>query len=143
MESEPRLLVVDSSVAVKWFVHENESGVPAALSLLEGHLEQRHVLAAPAHVQLEVLNALRYRGLSERYLLEAADRLELARLKWFSIDRPLARLAIALACKHSLSIYDAVFAAVALHMDCELITDDRQLLESGACAVRALGDARP
>ena len=139
MDVSPPLLVVDSSVAVKWFVHDNENHVQVALDLLKGHLDGSHVLAAPDHMRLEVLNALRSRQLGDSHLIEAADRLELANLAWFPVDGPLARLAIALSGRHKLTVYDAVFAALADSLGCELVTDDRQLAASGACRVRALG----
>ncbi|KAF0209000.1 MAG: type II toxin-antitoxin system VapC family toxin [Actinomycetota bacterium] len=138
MDASPPLLVVDSSVVVKWFVHENENHVPAALDVLEKHLDGSHVLAAPDHLRLEVLNALRCRRLSDVHLIEAAERLELANLAWFSVDGPLTRAAIALSGRHKLTIYDAVFAALAVSLGCELVTDDRQLAASGACDVRTL-----
>lgn len=139
MDANPPLLVVDSSVAVKWFVHENENHVPAALDLLQKHLDGSHVLAAPDHLRLEVLNALRSRRLGDSHLIEAAERLELANLAWFPVDGPLAHSAITLSGRHKLTAYDAVFAALADSLDCELVTDDRQLVASGACRVRALG----
>lgn len=134
-----QLLVVDSSVAVKWFVHEAENHVPAALDLLQDHLDGAFTLAAPEHLRLEVLNALRYRRLDAVHLLEAADQLDMVRLQWCSVDGALARSVIELSGEHHLSIYDAVFAALAKRLDCELVTDDRRLAESGACQVRALG----
>jgi len=134
-----QLVVVDSSVAVKWFVDEGENHVPAALDLLQGHLDGVFTLAAPEHLRLEVLNALRYRRLDDVHLLEAADRLDLVQLQWYSVDGALARSAIALSGEHRLTIYDAVFAALAKLLDCELVTDDRRLAKSGACRVRALG----
>lgn len=132
-------MVVDSSVAVKWFVHEGENHVPAALDLLQGHLDGVVTLAAPEHLRLEVLNALRYRKLDDVHLLEAADRLDLVQLQWFAVDGALARSAVALSGKYPLTIYDAVFTALAKRLDCDLVTDDRQFAESGACQVRALG----
>jgi len=47
--------------------------------------------------------------------------------------------AAALAARHNLTLYDAAFAALALALDAELVTTDRQLAASGACRMRLLG----
>lgn len=53
-------LVVDASVALKWFFHERpgEDDTPAALQILQGYVEGRHSLLQPAHFQAEVCAVL-------------------------------------------------------------------------------------
>lgn len=62
MGESTAMLVVDSSVAVKWFLSEREEHVREAWSLMESHLAGVTRLAAPEHMRLELLNALRSRG---------------------------------------------------------------------------------
>jgi predicted nucleic acid-binding protein len=137
-DTTPRT-VVDASVAVKWFLSENESHVAEAWALLEAHLIGLNVLCAPAHLRLEVLNAMRSRRLPEAEIPKTADALEGFRLEWHPVDGPLARSAAGIAARHNLTLYDAAFAALALALDAELVTADRRLATSGACRARLLG----
>jgi predicted nucleic acid-binding protein len=132
-------LVVDSSVAFKWFASEREGQVADASALLDAHRAERTVLHAPDHLRLEVLNALRSRGLDAVRITRAAELLEGFRLEWHRIDAKLAAAACALAVSHGLTLYDAAFAALARELDAELITADRRLADSGACRARLLG----
>lgn len=132
-------VVVDSSVAFKWFVEERERQVAAAWSLLTAHLEGPTSLASVTHMRLEVLNALLRRGLASRDLVRASDALDGFRIEWREIDGALARAAARLASEHALTPYDAAFAALALELDAELVTADARLARSGACRTRLLG----
>jgi predicted nucleic acid-binding protein len=133
-----RVLVIDSSVAIKWFKPDDEPGLDEALALLEQHRERAITLAAPAHLRLEVLNALWSRRLDEATLRQVAQDLEDYDLEWHPIDSALARDAAAISARHRLTLYDAAFAALAVALDTELVTADRTLGESGACRVRLL-----
>ena len=133
-------MVVDSSVAVKWFVRDGEQGVEEAMALLEDHRARKRVLAAPSHLVLEVLNALRWRGLAAGELGAVARSLLGMRLELVP-SQALAVSAAELSVAHGLTVYDAAFAALALELDSELVTADRRLAESGACRAQLLGRA--
>ena len=137
-ERAPRL-VIDSSVAVKWFLSQDETHVAEALELLADHLNGTRILAAPAHMTLEVLNELKHRGLGERELTAAATHLLDARIEFHAVESHVADAA-ALAVRYDLTLYDAAFAALAVELDAELVTADRRLAVSGACRARLLGD---
>lgn len=53
-------LVVDASVALKWFFRERagEADTPAALDILRGYVAGRHSLVQPAHFRAEVCAVL-------------------------------------------------------------------------------------
>ncbi len=138
MSKRRPVLVVDSSVAVKWF-EPDELGVKAALTVLDGHQDERYLLAAPTLLRLEVLSALARMGLDETELVQAAGTLEGFRLHFEAVDGELVAHAVKLATRHGLTIYDAVFAALAKRHDAELITADRRLARSDACSARLLG----
>lgn len=140
MSEPPARAVVDSSVAVKWFVAERELHVGDAWTLLEGHQASTRILAAPTHLRLEVLSALKKRGLSASELARVADTLEGFALEWHEIDEAITQSAAPLAVQHGLTVYDAAFVALALDLDVELTTADRRLAASGACRVRLLGE---
>ena len=134
------LVVVDSSVAVKWFKRAGEPNLDEALSLLQAHLTETQLLAAPDSLRTEVLNALWSHRASEEGLRTAAQDLEGFRLQWFPIDGALSAEAGVLAARYRITVYDAVFAALANQLEAELLTADEQLARSGACRARLLGE---
>jgi len=69
-------VVVDSSVAVKWFKPHNEDSVREAYALLAAHRDERLTLTAPTHLLLEVLNVLRLHGLDADQLAQVASELD-------------------------------------------------------------------
>jgi len=134
-----RPVVVDSSIAVKWIKPQGEEHVVEAFALIAAHESGEIELTAPTHLLLEVMNALwSHRATAER-IHEALDLLLGLRMTLVAPDAALLGRAAEIAVRHKLTIYDAVFAALADSLDCELVTDDRQLAASGACDVRALG----
>lgn len=134
----PETLVIDSSVAVKWFKPDTEELVAEALDLLTKHRDGLVLLAAPVHLKLEVLNALWSHRLGESQLRQAASDLDDFSLMWFEADSELLDSAAGIAATHSLTVYDAVFAALTLRLDAELVTVDRVIARTGACRVRTL-----
>jgi len=53
-------------------------------------------------------------------------------------DDALLASAASLAVRHRITVYDAIFAALARQLGCELVTGDRKLAASGACKLRTL-----
>lgn len=133
-----RSIVIDSSVAVKWFKEPTESGAAEAFSLLGAHRDGDVLLAAPTHLILEVLNALRLSPISADELVQVALELERFAIAWVDITTSLASNAARVAREHGLTIYDATFVATALMLDAELVTDDQAILRTNACRMRAL-----
>lgn len=132
-------VVLDSSVAMKWFKPEGEEHIAEAFELLAEHQDGLLTLAAPTHLLLEVANALWSHHASAEQIQRALDLLLGLRVHLVPPDESLLARASALAVEHRITVYDAVFAALAEQLGCELITEDRALASSGACPVRPLG----
>jgi predicted nucleic acid-binding protein len=96
--AEAPLVVVDASVAVKWFVSDGEDGVAEADELLGRHIEGEVRLTAPSLLAHEVLN-----------------------------DQGLMIRAAELVAECGLSTFDAAYVALAETLGCELVTADRRL----------------
>lgn len=139
MSESTARLVVDSSIVFKWFVADRESHVAESWELLQDHLAGSVVLASSAHLRLEVLNALKQRHFDGNELARVADILEGFRLQWHPVDAELSRAAAPISAEYGLTLYDAAFAALAVELDCELVTADRRLAAGGACRTRLLG----
>ncbi|MDZ4168481.1 MAG: type II toxin-antitoxin system VapC family toxin [Coriobacteriia bacterium] len=132
------LYVIDSSVAYKWFNDENESHVSTALELLQGHRDGTLLLTAPAHMPTEVLNGLRYSRLGDEYLRRVPGQLAGAEVALVPLDGALLAQALELALAYDLTIHDALFPALAVQLDCDLVTADRAMARVTECPVRLL-----
>jgi predicted nucleic acid-binding protein len=126
-------LVVDSSVAVKWLVTENDSD--RALALSASH----ESLIAPDLIQAETANALWKKVKREEIAAEEAlQRLNVEPLLNAVFPTPpLLPIALKLALTYDRTVYDSVYLALALGRDCHVVTADKRFLN----AIRAT-DAR-
>lgn len=129
------MVVVDASAALKWIL--DEDGQAAALSLLD-----EDVLHAPDFLLVEVANVLwskvRRRILDRTHADAAYDAIAAVPVAYTSVAEltvPARSLAHAL----DLSVYDALYAALAQRLRCALATADARL----AGAVDASGIAEP
>jgi predicted nucleic acid-binding protein len=118
-------LIIDASVAVKWFIHESDSEAACLI------LDRDEVLLAPDLLVVEVCNTAwrrsRIGDISQAQCRAIADRV----LKTPVGLRPTAPLtpaatAIALALDHA--IYDCFFLALAEIEGMRLATADRRFL---------------
>jgi predicted nucleic acid-binding protein len=130
--------VVDASVVLKWFLPE--AGNLPADGVLEGFLNGRLTLHAPDLMLIETASALWRRSVVRKQIAPSdakaiyQDLLTLP-LNFYASER-LASGAFALSIAHHHSVYDAVYCALAIELDCELVTADETL-------VAKLGKALP
>jgi predicted nucleic acid-binding protein len=122
-------VVVDSSVALKWFVPEALSEVAARL------LDAPYELAAPDLLVPEFGNVLWKK--MRRSEVRRDEALEiLAGLRQVPIatvsSADLVEPALEIAAAHGRTVYDALYVALAVEMDCALITADDRLVNSFA-----------
>lgn len=134
------MIVIDASVAVKWFVPE--AGSQEAEAVLVGH-EPR---AAPEHLAVEVGQALlrhwRGGGVTRDHCRLAMEQVP-RYVRLFSTEA-LAVEALDIAAAVGCSVYDALYLAAAERWDCTVVTADARLVAqlSGTRAqarVRLLG----
>jgi predicted nucleic acid-binding protein len=119
--------VVDSSVVVKWFLHE--PGRAEALTLLHLYQEERIKLVAPILLMSEVASVLSKRvrrGLATASMALEAYRLLKTNAPVLVDDRQLLDEAMALAVGSGQAVYDCLYLALALRRGCDLITADRK-----------------
>lgn len=131
--------MADSSVAFKWFAPAAEEGREPARALLGHHRAETITLAAPTLLRLEVLNGFWRRRATSADLATIAATLDGFGLAWFDLGAELSSHAAHVAAEHHLTVYDSVFVALALQLDCELITDDREIIRAEACRLLSLG----
>jgi predicted nucleic acid-binding protein len=138
----PAPVVIDASVAVDLALGEGAE-LPVAL---RGWIAEDRMLLAPAVYWTEVGHALLRRAGQDS--IAAASRLgSLAAIGLETADRgaPGVRMALALAERHRLSVYDATYLWLAIDVDGELATLDRALARAALAegvplALEAPGD---
>ncbi len=136
--STGRPVVIDTSVAFKWF-DTTESGADIAAHLLNAHARDEVALIAPAHLPLEILNIPTSRREPVSRMEEIIDSLAEADLLVAPVDDALLIAAIRIAEAERLALYDAVFIALAAALDAELVTADRKQAATRSCRVRFIG----
>lgn len=116
-------LVVDSSVAVKWYLPEN--GSDRARSLLRADLR----LVAPDLLFAEVGNVLWKRRRDLPATESDAIAIALASACPVSLypSSELLQGALALALAYERTVYDALYLALAVSQDCPFVTADERL----------------
>ena len=127
MHTEPRRVVVDASVAVKWFLPEVDSDL--ALQLLSGAFS----LAAPDFLYIEFANVLWKRLRGGDISQEDADEL-LVSLCTLPVgvhpSLPLFLRAFEMACATGRTVYDSLYLALAVRDDAVLVTADESLFNA-------------
>src|SRR6185369_216735 len=129
------MLVVDTSVAIKWVVPEDgidlEPDTAIALSVLE------HGLIAPDLIAAEFGNALwkkvSRREIGEAQAMEAMDVLPTI-VSLLPMDA-YAKRALEISLRLDHPMYDCLFIAVAEAHATNLITADRRLVERAAASI--------
>ncbi len=120
--------VVDASVLVKWFMEEEDRD--RALSLRELHTSGRSSLFVSELTFLEILNALRYAPrANEEDGAEALHALENLHLQIKPVDFDLLRKANPIAWAYKITIYDALYVALAEQLGYPLITSDEAMVK--------------
>lgn len=118
-------LVVDASVAVKWFLPE--AGTDLALALLASDA----VFHAPELLRLEIANALWKNVLKKTAPREvfAVASLELERIigHWHD-PHPFIAAAFGQACELAHPIYDFIYLELARSLGARLVTADQRML---------------
>lgn len=116
--------VIDASIIVKWFV--TETGSNEALELQKAHSQGDCLLIIPELAFLEVFNALRYKNPHKDTLQNVNAQLWKLQLHTEKINEYLLEQGSRLAIDNDLTLYDAIYLALAQIHGCPLYTADRK-----------------
>ena len=122
--------VVDASVIVKWFLHEKEADRDRALALRDLHISGRSTIYIPRLALLEVLNAIRFNPKADEESGETAlETLQDLNLETKSAEVDVLRKANAIAWTYKITIYDALYVALAEQVGYPFVTVDEIVLK--------------
>ncbi|MCD6095958.1 MAG: type II toxin-antitoxin system VapC family toxin [Thermoprotei archaeon] len=138
LERVKKIIVVDASVAVKWFVPERY--YEKALELRDAYLNGKVDLISPSLIIYEVANALRfhrvYKLTLEDIVNAVKDIINLDIIRKLTLEGWLK--AIKLSIDKDISIYDAIYGAMTLIFNGILVTSDEKLSERIKDTVRVV-----
>lgn len=118
------------AMSLKWFVERNEPDRERALALKELHVSGRSIIYVVELTFLEVLNAIRFgAGTNEEHGARAIAGLEDLHLKITATDFQLLRKANAIGWAYKITIYDALYVALAEQVGFPLITADGAMIK--------------
>ena len=125
------MIVVDASLAVKWFLVEEFSDAAQDLAV-RCHREGRAIVA-PLLIDFEVTNVIRQQMIQHGATIDSAlEMLDIYLAYPIALMAPshLNRSALALSAEFQLSAtYDSNYVALARDLGCSLWTDDQKLIE--------------
>jgi len=117
-------VVIDSSVAVKWF--SEEEATPSALELRDSHVKGHVALISTTLLSCELANALRYKpDYNNDKLVEAMNHFYKLHLHEAPIDAHLLSRSSEIAFKGNVTIYDAIPVALAVLKKTKCLTADQ------------------
>ena len=122
-------IVIDASIAIKWFKEKDEEYVGFALSIQEGKRLGDVEIIVPGLLFLEVLNAfLTKPDFTGEDIAAVKESLVKMNMKIIHPDSRLLGQAIDIAVKNSLTFYDALYIAIAGDADAILYTEDEEMV---------------
>ena len=132
---EPQHVLIDASVAVQWYLPEAQSTEAERL------LDDRFIRHAPDLLYLEVANVLwkrcHQRGeLMPEHVAAIRDRLDAVPIEVHP-TRDVLDDAVTLALETGRTVYDCVYLASAIRLNCPLVTSDRRLVNALASGPRS------
>lgn len=121
--------VVDTSVALKWFLEREEADVKQARDLRNACVEGRCNLRAPELLAIELANALTTgQQRTPDRVSQALDQVRRFELRLDAFEWNTLADAVRLASSYGITVYDSYFLAVAVESGSLLVTADEAFL---------------
>jgi len=121
------LLILDTSVIVKWFFKENEKNIEKAGTILNRYMDNKIKIIVPELAVFELANVLKNK--LDKYKSEQLgiiDKLYNMGIIFY-IDMEILKRAVEVAVDIKDSVYDGIFLATAEYFSGKFITDDSKL----------------
>jgi len=126
------VMVIDASVAVKWFNTRGEDNVEIALKIQAEKTENIIEIIVPSLFFMEIVNAFltkSFFGLQDIILIE--ESLNKMNLTVTAIDHLVLKNSIDIAYENSLTLYDSIYIETARANNAVLLTEDKKILSAG------------
>ena len=115
--------ILDASVVVKWFALANEEHTKKVLALFNLVIERQITFLAPELLVYELSNALcRGKHFNSHQLNEAIKAFYALSVELFRANMILLHKAHEIAVDYNITVYDAIYVALAELKECSFIT---------------------
>ncbi len=125
-------LVIDASVAMKWYFSDEEHG-EKALKILEAHASDRLSLLAPALLEFEMANVMvvaKRRGrVKDEDTIGAMEGFTGLGISFYPMDSLFKKI-LGYCHVNGISAYDAAYIALAEDLKTDFVTADKRLFNS-------------
>ena len=122
--NKKRLLILDTSVIIKWFFKDDEKNTGNADCILNEYLDNKIRIIIPELSVYELANVLKSKIQKyESDQLEIIDRVYKMGIIFY-IKKEMLKAAVRIACDIKESVYDCIFLALAEYFRGKFITDD-------------------
>jgi predicted nucleic acid-binding protein len=123
------MIVLDSSVALKW-IFADEEGANHAERIRDDHVSGKNEIAVPALFFYEIANVLATKvKLSAEEALEAFELISAFEFNVHELGSSEFTEAMTLAMMHKVSVYDASYHVLASRLGCPFLTADQKFWE--------------
>jgi predicted nucleic acid-binding protein len=123
------MIVLDSSVALKWIFAEEE-GAAHAMRVRDDHISAKNEIAVPSLFFYEIANVLAIKvKISPEDALEAFELISDFEFSVHELDSTEYLEVMTLAMKYKLNVYDASYHVLASRLGCRFLTADRKFWE--------------
>ncbi len=122
--TEQKMVVVDTSVAVKWVSFSQEDGLDKADAILRMAVEKKIEIHMPELAKYEIGNVLLHKKIPAESKVDALSFFLNLPIFFTSFDSHLMKNSQEIAMSSLMTFYDASFVALARKLECPLITDN-------------------
>jgi predicted nucleic acid-binding protein len=123
------MIVLDSSVALKW-IFADEEGAEHAERIRAEHVSGKNEIAVPSLFFYEIANVLATKvKLSAEEALEAFELISAFEFDVHELDSTEYLEVMSFAMKQKVSVYDASYHVLASRLGCQFLTADRKFWE--------------
>lgn len=123
----PESIILDASVAIKWFVDEEYTD--KAIEMLNDYKKGETTIYSVQLMPYEVINALRYNpAMGREDLVLIGSALKKFQIELYPLLDGLYELTIDIAINSGTTIYDAAYLALAIEMNGHAYTADQRCI---------------
>ena len=128
IREQPKTVVVDSSVFVKWFSKDQEDDLKVAITILESLVNKDIIIVCPKLAIYEIANVLYYKpDLNSEGVKIALEQFLNLGIEFLNLFRELILNANKIRYDFDITFYDASYLAVADFFKLKFITADKEL----------------
>jgi predicted nucleic acid-binding protein len=124
-----RRYVTEASVVLKWFSNTGENDLEKALELREDFKRQKINIYAPELLIYETANVLRCKKALHEKLIHRAISTIYEMDILLPVNLQIIAVAVNLARKYGITVYDSTYLSFAQIAGCQLITADKKLYQ--------------